>query len=74
MVTSSAVVGSSAIGTVGERHCDHDALALAARELMRVLIYARGRVGDFYFFQQLEHAFRRFSARKFVVQIGRAHV
>ena len=37
MVTSSAVVGSSATrGRDGERHGDHRALSLAARELMRV--------------------------------------
>ena len=41
MVTSSAVVGSSAISTcgpVGERHGDHDALALAAGELVRIAV------------------------------------
>ena len=41
MVTSSAVVGSSAIsscGPAGERHRDHDPLAHAARELVRVLL------------------------------------
>jgi hypothetical protein len=39
MVTSSAVVGSSAIssfGLAGERHGDHHALAHAARELVRI--------------------------------------
>ena len=40
MVTSSAVVGSSAIRSSGrdERHGDHDALAHAARELVRVVV------------------------------------
>ena len=41
MVTSSAVVGSSAISTCGshdERHGDHHALAHAARELVRILV------------------------------------
>ncbi len=47
-VTSSAVVGSSAIsrsGSVGERHGDHDALALTAGQLMRMSCPAafRGR-------------------------------
>ena len=44
MVTSSAVVGSSAIssaGTAGERHGDHHALAHAARELVRIVLRAR---------------------------------
>ena len=42
MVTSSAVVGSSAIRTSGRMQCyrNHDALARAARELMRVLVEA----------------------------------
>ncbi len=46
MVTSSAVVGSSAIsssGLAGERDRDHDALAHAARELVRVLAHAPRR-------------------------------
>ena len=41
VVTSSAVVGSSAISSVGvvdERHRDHHALAHAARELVRVVV------------------------------------
>ena len=45
MVTSSAVVGSSAIsraGWAGERHRDHDPLAHAAVELVRELAGARG--------------------------------
>ena len=43
MVTSSAVVGSSAIsscGRAGERHGDHDALAHAAGKLVRILVDA----------------------------------
>ena len=49
IVTSSAVVGSSAIrirGRFGERHRDHRALAHAARELVRVAVHPLGRVGD----------------------------
>ena len=49
IVTSSAVVGSSAIrsfGLVGERHRDHRALAHPARELVRVVVDAALRVGD----------------------------
>ena len=48
MVTSSAVVGSSAmssVGPAGERHGDHDALAHAAGELVRIVVAAR-RSGD----------------------------
>ncbi len=30
------LVGDEEIGTIGERHGDHHALALAARELMRI--------------------------------------
>ena len=44
IVTSSAVVGSSAIssfGLAGERHRDHHALAHAARHLVRVLVEPR---------------------------------
>ena len=43
IVTSSAVVGSSAISTLrvaGERHGDHGALAHAARQLVRVFLDA----------------------------------
>ena len=39
VVTSSAVVGSSAMSSAGlehQRHGDHDALALAAGELVRI--------------------------------------
>ena len=44
IVTSSAVVGSSAIssvGVAGERHRDHRALAHAAGELVRIVVDAR---------------------------------
>ncbi len=48
-VTSSAVVGSSAnssFGTARERDGDRDALAHAARQLMRVLVETLRRLGD----------------------------
>ena len=46
MVTSSAVVGSSAISSLrlaGQRHGDHHPLAHPARELVRVVVAAGGR-------------------------------
>jgi hypothetical protein len=48
MVTSSAVVGSSAIssfGIAGQRHGDHHALAHAAGELVRIVVDAPLRLG-----------------------------
>ena len=59
MVTSSAVVGSSAIrmsGIVGERHGDHHALALAAGEFVRVGIDAPLGIGNADQLQQFQHA------------------
>ena len=58
-VTSSAVVGSSAISSLGsldERHRDHRALAHAAGELVRVGVDAARRVGDPDQPQQLDRA------------------
>ncbi len=49
MVTSSAVVGSSAmmqLGVAGQRHGDHHALAHAAGQLVRVLLQPPLRLGD----------------------------
>ena len=49
VVTSSAVVGSSAISSTGsqhQRHRDHDALALPARELVRIRGVDARRVGQ----------------------------
>ena len=49
IVTSSAVVGSSAISTVGlagQRHGDHDALAHAAGHLVRIVGGAALGIGD----------------------------
>ena len=48
MVTSSAVVGSSAMSSFGshdQRHGDHDALAQPARELVGILVEPLGRTG-----------------------------
>ena len=56
-VTSSAVVGSSAMrrrGPRGERHGDHDALAHPARELVRKLVDADRGIGDADVGQQLD--------------------
>ncbi len=58
MVTSSAVVGSSAIRIVGagdQRGSDHDALAHAAGEFERTLVDAAVRVGDADLLQHLLH-------------------
>ena len=40
------LVGDEKVGTVGERHGDHHALALAARELMRIGAEPLGRIDD----------------------------
>ena len=58
-VTSSAVVGSSAmrsVGLVGDAHRDHHALAHPAGELVRVLLDALGGDGDADQLQQLDRA------------------
>ena len=59
MVTSSAVVGSSAIsslGVVGQRGRDHHPLALAARELVRIGVQPLLGVREADLAQQLQHA------------------
>ena len=56
-VTSSAVVGSSAISRCGvarQRHRDHRALPHAAGELMRIVVDARGRLRDADAVEQLD--------------------
>jgi hypothetical protein len=53
MVTSSAVVGSSAI-RMSERHRDHHALALPARKLVRIGIEPALRMRDTHQLQQLQ--------------------
>ena len=57
VVTSSAVVGSSAIsrsGSLIERHRDHHALAHAARELVRVVVDPALGARDADLLEQLE--------------------
>jgi hypothetical protein len=59
MVTSSAVVGSSAMSRRGlacQRHGDHDALLHAARELEGVLAQALRRSGNADRFEQFGRA------------------
>ena len=59
MVTSRAVVGSSASSSLGlqrERDGDHHALAHAAGELVRVVLDAAGRLGDADQLQELDGA------------------
>ena len=59
MVTSSAVVGSSAIssaGSLAEAHREHDALAHAAGELMRVAVDRALRRGDAHAAEQSDRA------------------
>ena len=57
MVTSSAVVGSSAISSRGRqamRDGDHHALAHAAREAVRILVDPPARIGDPHQVEQLD--------------------
>ena len=64
-VASSAVVGSSStsrVGSVRERHRDHDALLHAARELVGVAVHDPGRVGDLHLAQHRLGALARLAA------------
>jgi hypothetical protein len=63
------LVGDEQLGLAGERHCDHDPLAHAARELMRVRIDARLRSGDADELQHLDRLVARLPARRFLVQL-----
>ena len=54
------LVGDQHVGIVGERHGDHDALPLAAGELVRIGVDAPLRVRDLHEPQQLD----RFGARR----------
>ena len=70
MVTSSAVVGSSAmmqLRIAGEPDRDHHPLAHAAGELMRILFQPRARVGDADQLQQLDRARAR-PAASFILE------
>ena len=67
MVTSSAVVGSSAIEQLrlaGDRHRDHHALAHAARQLVRILAGAPRRGRDADGLEQVEDAEIRIDPRQ----------
>ena len=73
-VTSSAVVGSSAIsssGLVGERHRDHHTLAHAARELVRELVDPPRRVGNPDELEQLHRAGARCRLRDVSMRVHR---
>ena len=48
------LVGDQQLGVVGDGDGDHHALALAARELVRVLLEPRLGIGDADFLQQIE--------------------
>ena len=52
------LVGDQEVGLVGERHGDHDALALSARELMRIAREPAGGIGNADLAQQLDDARR----------------
>ena len=58
------LVGDQQVGLVGERHGDHDALALAARELMRIGAEPLLGVAEADLAQQLEHARARRAPRR----------
>ena len=49
-------VGDEEVGIVGERHGDHDALALAARQLVRISVQTLFRLANADLAQQLERA------------------
>ena len=50
------LVGDQELRIVGDRDGDHHALALAAGELMRILLEPRLRLGDAHFLQEIERA------------------
>ena len=58
------LVGDQQVGLVGERHGDHDALALAARELMRIGAEPLLGIVEADLAQQLEHARARRARRR----------
>ena len=74
METSSAVVGSSAISSVGlrtQRQRQHHALAHAARELVRVAVDARPRALDAGLLQQRDRPLPRRALRNVGVRADR---
>src|SRR6202030_3759779 len=62
------LAGDQEIGLVGERHGDHDALALAAGELMRIAVEPRLRIGNANLGQDFERAGARRGAGEPAVQ------
>ena len=50
------LVGDQQLGVAGDRHGDHDALALAARHLVRIGFQPLGRIGNADRLQQLDGA------------------
>ena len=58
------LIGDDDLGVVGERHGDGNALALAARKLMRIGVGARRGVGDAHRFHQLDRPPHRLGARE----------
>ncbi len=72
IVTSSAVVGSSAMSSLrlaGDRHRDHHPLLLAARHLRRIGVDLAQRVGDAHLVQQLDRALARRAPGETAVQL-----
>ena len=65
------LVGDQQLGAACERHRDHRALALAARELVRIAVKAPLGLGDAGAAQQLDCACRRCIGGKFLVQLDR---
>ena len=62
------LVGDQELGLAGERHGDHDALAHAAGELVRIVVHAPLRVGDVDQPQHLGGAHHRLLGRQLLVQ------
>ena len=58
------LVGDQQVGLVGERHGDHHALPLAARELMRIGVEPPFRIVDADLVEQIEHALARGAVRQ----------
>ena len=74
IVTSSAVVGSSAISSFGiarQRHRDHHALAHAARQLVRIGVHPALRLRDVHAAQHLDRLVHRVAPRQSLVQRDR---